>query len=217
MESYCREIWKSSWGKKQIPQYILGADIILFPSCTCKQLCRGQRRKRRGKKVVAGRNINLSFIASACWRTVGRLAIIFIFSTVPLKVTQELVWTRIRVENKQTPRPVLLFLSCPQPVVWPEHPSCARQAWCTSGFLHWHLQHDFSGVWCEGITAWGSHATLPSRYFRLYVGAVWMANGEEKARHAWRMAFRAIWYSSCYCGTETAGQCRIKPHMKEII
>lgn len=85
--SYCKEIKKSSWDKKWIPQYILRLDIILFPSCTCKQLCRGQRRKRGEKKGVRERNSNLNFIASACWRTVWRLAIIFIFSTVPLKVT----------------------------------------------------------------------------------------------------------------------------------
>lgn len=95
--SYCKEIKKSSWDKKWIPQYILRTDIILFPSSTCKQLCKGQRRKRGGKKG-GGRNSNLSFIASACWRTVWRLAIIFIFSTVPMKVTQELVWSRILVE-----------------------------------------------------------------------------------------------------------------------
>lgn len=46
--SYCKEIKKSSWDKKWIPQYIFRSDIILFPSCTCKQVCRGQRRKKKG-------------------------------------------------------------------------------------------------------------------------------------------------------------------------
>lgn len=108
-----KEIKKSSWDKKWMPQYILRPDIILFPSCTCKQLCRGQRRERK-KKTGGVWNSNPSFIASACWRTVRRWAIIFVFSTVPLKVTQELVWTGILEDYKQTPRPVVLFLYCPQ-------------------------------------------------------------------------------------------------------
>ena len=97
--SHRKRIKKSSWDKKWIPQYILRPGIRLFPSRTCMQLCRGQRRKRK-KEKRRGRNSNLSFIASACWRTVWRLAIIFIFSALPLKVTQEPVWTRILAEYK---------------------------------------------------------------------------------------------------------------------
>lgn len=77
--------------KSRFHNISLDQTLYHFPAALGSSSAEDKGEEGGGKKVVAGRNINLSFIASACWRTVGRLAIIFIFSTVPLKVTQEVV------------------------------------------------------------------------------------------------------------------------------
>lgn len=91
MEAIAEKYRRLLWVKSRFHNISLDQTLYYFPAALGSSSAEDKEEEGGEKKVVAGRNINLSFIASACWRTVGRLAIIFIFSTVPLKVTQEVV------------------------------------------------------------------------------------------------------------------------------